>query len=143
MNTPPPSPLEGQQTTPTGPHAAEPARERPAVGARKVVAEGVPTVPVRPKRFPDARRNHSSENPTPERPGIRIYAPPLYRSHDDRARWWKQHGDAPSAAYACPCGRTGTARGTPDVAALAAEYADHKTACAGAPATLPERRAAS
>lgn len=143
MNTPPPLPLEGQQAPPTGPNAAEPAPARPTVGARKGVAEGVPTTPVRPKRFPDARRNHSSEDPTPEQPGIRIYAPPLYRSHDDRARWWKQHGDTPTAAYACACGQTGTARGAPNVAALAAEYADHKTTCAGTPASLPERRAAS
>ncbi|MGW0794029.1 hypothetical protein [Streptomyces sp. NPDC002692] len=143
MSTPPPPRLEGQQTAPTGPRAAEPAPARPAVGEPKGVAEGVPTTPVRPKGFPDARRNHSGEDPTPERPGIRIYAPPLYRSHDDRARWWKQHGDTPTAAYACPCGQTRTARGAPNVAALAAEYADHKTTCAGAPASLPERRPAA
>lgn len=133
--------LEGQQTATTVPHAAEPAPQRSAEGARKGVAEGVPTTPLRPKRFPDTRRNHSSTDPTPDQPGIRIYAPPLYRSHDDRARWWKQHGDTPTAAYACACGQTGTARGAPNVAALAAEYADHKTPCAGTPASLPERRA--
>ncbi|MEU8948922.1 hypothetical protein [Streptomyces sp. NPDC048489] len=135
--------MEGQQTATADPHTAQPAPARPAVGARQGVAAGVPTAPVRPKGFPDGRRNHSSSDPTPERPGIRIYAPSLYRSHDDRARWWKQHGDTPTAACACICGQTGTARGAPDVAGLAAEYADHKTTCAGVPASLPERRAAS
>ncbi|MEV5782226.1 hypothetical protein AB0L42_14610 [Streptomyces sp. NPDC052287] len=143
MSTPPLPRLEGQQATLTGPNAAEPAPARPVVGAREGVAEGVPTVPVRSKGFLDARRNHSSEDPTPERPGMRIYAPPLYRAHDDRARWWKQHGDTPTAAYSCACGQTGTVRGAPNVAALAAEYADHKTTCAGAPASLPERRPAA
>ncbi|MGW1722326.1 hypothetical protein ACWCQK_05220 [Streptomyces sp. NPDC002306] len=143
MSTPPHPPLEGQQTAHTGLDGAEPAQVRLAVGARKGVAEGVPTALSRPKRFPDTRKNHGSEDPTPERPGIRIYAPPLYRSHDDRARWWKQHGDTPTAAYACTCGQTGTACGVPNVAALVAEYANHKTACAGAPASLSERRAAA
>lgn len=142
MSTPPPPPLEGQQTAPTGPHAAQQIPPRPAVGARKGVAEGVPTALPRPKRFP-ADRGHHSGNPTPEQPGIRIYAPPLYRSHDDRARWWKQNGDTPNAAYACACGQTGTARGAANVAALAAEYADHKAACTGTPASQLERRAAS
>ncbi|MFG2424047.1 hypothetical protein ACGFWD_33995 [Streptomyces sp. NPDC048448] len=143
MSTPPPPRLEGQQTAPTGPYAADSAPERPVVGGREGVAEGVPTALSRPKRFPDARRNHSSEDPTPDRPGIRIYAPPLYQSYDDRARWWKQHSDTPTAAYACACGQTRNARGAPNVAALAAEYTDHKTTCAGTPASLPERRPAA
>ncbi|MET7451146.1 hypothetical protein ABZT03_04460 [Streptomyces sp. NPDC005574] len=99
------------------------------MAARKGVAEGVPTALSRPKHFPAARRNHSSENPTPERPGLRIYAPPIYRSHDDRARWWKQHGDTPTAAYACACGQTGTAIGAHAVAALITDYSVHKDAC--------------
>ncbi|MCX4574540.1 hypothetical protein OHB41_15335 [Streptomyces sp. NBC_01571] len=142
MNTPPPLPLEGQRTAPTGPHAAQPAPARPAVGVRKGVAEGVPTDLPRSKRFPDTRGHHSG-NPTPEQPGIRIYAPPLYRSHDDRARWWKQHGDTPTAAYACPCGQIRTATGAQAVTALAADYGAHKDACTGTPAPFTERRTAT
>ncbi|MCX4576822.1 hypothetical protein OHB41_27350 [Streptomyces sp. NBC_01571] len=143
MSTPPPLPLEGQQTATTGPHPAEPAPQRPAVGEPKDVAEGVPTVLSRPKRFPDVRGHQSSSNPTPEQPGIRIYAPPLYRSHDDRARWWKQHGDTPTAAYACPCGQIRTATGAQAVAALVTAYGAHKDTCTGTPAPLTERRTAT
>ncbi|MGW0565853.1 hypothetical protein [Streptomyces tauricus] len=90
-----------------------------------------------------ARAARGSEDPTPDRPGIRIYAPPVYRSHDDRARWWNQHGDTATAAYACACGQTGTAAGATNVAALAADYADHKDACTGATATVCERGTAA
>ncbi|WP_371566823.1 hypothetical protein [Streptomyces canus] len=110
----------------------------PKVAARK----GVPTA-VRSEKFRSDQARHSTPDPTPEQPGIRIYAPPLYRHHWDGARWSTRPGDIPNAAYACTCGQTGTATGAPNVAALAAEYAAHTSACAGAPAVLPERRAAA
>ncbi|WP_381796256.1 hypothetical protein [Streptomyces niveus] len=68
-------------------------------------------------------------NPTPADPGIRISAPPVYRYHDDPARWSTRNGDTPNAAYACTCGQTGTASGKHDVAALVDQYTDHKNAC--------------
>lgn len=86
---------------------------------------------------------HNADDPTPERPGIRIYAPPVYRHHYDGARWSKRYSDTPTAAYACSCGQTGTARGQDAVAALVTEYAAHKHACAGAPAQHHERRNAA
>ncbi|NUV62804.1 hypothetical protein G6W55_24450 [Streptomyces sp. CAI-85] len=82
-------------------------------------------------------------DPTPDRPGIRIYAPPVYRHHKDGARWSTRHGDTPTAAYACPCGRTATATGLRSVAVLVAEYDAHKSACNPAPATHLEGRAAA
>ncbi|KRD17683.1 hypothetical protein ASE41_21925 [Streptomyces sp. Root264] len=82
-------------------------------------------------------------DPTPERPGIRIYAPPLYRDHDDGARWSKRYGDFPNAAYACSCGQKGKAAGPRRVAALVDEYAAHKHFCTGNPATPTERRTAA
>ncbi|MFF1543645.1 hypothetical protein [Streptomyces sp. NPDC058291] len=113
------------------------------MGAPRVVArQGVPAA-VRPEKFRSDQARHNTPDPTPERPGIRIYAPPLYRHHKDGARWSKRPGDTPNAAYACVCGQTRTATGVPKVAALAAEYADHQAVCAGAPATVPERRAAA
>ncbi|NEV90118.1 hypothetical protein GUR47_26190 [Streptomyces tendae] len=110
----------------------------PKGAARKGVVTALP----RSKRFPadDAR---GTENPTPDRPGIRIYAPPVYRHHWDGARWSKRHGDTPTAAYACPCGQTSTATGADAVAALVTEYAAHKHFCTGAPAALTERRNAA
>ncbi|WP_406218556.1 hypothetical protein [Streptomyces canus] len=114
-----------------------------AVGALKVAArQGVPSA-VRSEKFRSDQARHSTLDPTPEQPGIRIYAPPLYRHHGDGARWSTRPGDTPNAAYACTCGQTGTATGAPKVAALVAEYAAHKSACTGTPATLLERRAAA
>ncbi|UXY20297.1 hypothetical protein N8I84_17420 [Streptomyces cynarae] len=109
----------------------------PKGAARK----GVRTA-LRSDRFPadDAR---GTEDPTPDRPGIRIYAPAVYRSHWDGARWSKRHGDTPTAAYACACGQTGTATGPRAVAALAYEYDAHKSACTGTPAPPLERRTAA
>ncbi|OPG07183.1 hypothetical protein B1R27_14715 [Streptomyces sp. GKU 895] len=69
------------------------------------------------------------DDPTPERPGIHIYTPPVYRDHYDGARWSKRYGDTPTAAYACACGRTGTAAGPRSVAALVAEYDAHRALC--------------
>ncbi|MET8632838.1 hypothetical protein [Streptomyces sp. NPDC004680] len=82
-------------------------------------------------------------NPTPDRPGIRIFAPPVYRHHWDGARWSKRYAATPTAAYACPCGQTDTARGQRDVADLVTDYDTHKAVCAGAPAALSEGRNAA
>ncbi|QEV68341.1 hypothetical protein CP983_17750 [Streptomyces chartreusis] len=82
-------------------------------------------------------------DPTMEQPGIRIYAPPVYRDHYDGARWSKRQGDTPNAAYACPCGQTGRARGRDSVAALVYEYAAHTSSCTGTPAASMEGRAAA
>ncbi|MBK3569369.1 hypothetical protein JHN47_37320 [Streptomyces sp. MBT62] len=65
-------------------------------------------------------------NPTPDRPGIRIYAPPVYRHHYDGARWSKRYSNTPTAAYACACGETATATGRDNVADLVADYAYHR-----------------
>lgn len=83
------------------------------------------------------------DDPTPGRPGIRISAPPVYRHHYDGARWSTRYGATPTAAYACPCGQTGIARGQQAVAALVAEYEAHKDACTGTPAPRTERRNAA
>jgi hypothetical protein len=84
-----------------------------------------------------------SADPTPAAPGIRIFAPPVYRHHYDGARWSTRPGALPTAAYACPCGQTGTATGPDAVAALISEYDAHRSACTGAPATPLERKAAA
>ncbi|MFD5160539.1 hypothetical protein ACFWMJ_21110 [Streptomyces hawaiiensis] len=83
------------------------------------------------------------DDPTPERPGLRIYAPPVYRHHYDGARWSKRHSDTPTAAYACHCGQTGSATGPKSAAALVSEYDAHKSGCTGAPVAAPEGRAAA
>ncbi|WP_256340132.1 hypothetical protein [Streptomyces sp. 2231.1] len=93
------------------------------------------------------------DDPTPARPGIRIYTQPVYRHHTDGARWSTRHGDTPTAAYACACacacGQTGKARqtgkatGARAVAKLAAEYDDHTSACTGTPAPIAEGRTAA
>ncbi|MEU2059399.1 hypothetical protein [Streptomyces sp. NPDC013455] len=80
------------------------------------------------------------EDPTPDRPGIRIFAPPVYRHHYDGARWSKRYGATPTAAYACPCGQTGIAKGQDAVAALVTEYEAHKHFCNGTPTPRTERR---
>ncbi|MFE7896497.1 hypothetical protein ACFU3E_02955 [Streptomyces sp. NPDC057424] len=82
-------------------------------------------------------------NPAPDQPGIRIFAPPVYRHHYDGARWSTRPGVLPTAAYACTCGLTGTATGPEAVAALVAEYETHKSACTGAPAAPAEGRNAA
>ncbi|KUN45126.1 hypothetical protein AQJ27_22570 [Streptomyces olivochromogenes] len=113
------------------------------MGDPKGVAEGVLSALPRSKRFPVRDARHPADNPTPDQPGIRIYAPPVYRSHDDGARWSKRHGNTPTAAYACACGQTGTATGAHGVAALVADYGAHKDACTGTPAQLTEGRTAA
>ncbi|MFF9406125.1 hypothetical protein ACF1B0_11410 [Streptomyces anandii] len=133
--------LEGQPPPPTGPHPAEPAPPPAAVGEPKGAArKGVVTALSRSNRFPAGVR--PGADTTPERPGIRIYAPPVYRDHWDGARWSKRHGDTPTAAYACPCGHTRSARGREAVAALVNDYAAHTAGCTRTP-TTPERRNAA
>jgi hypothetical protein len=135
--------LEGQPPAPTGPQAAGPAEPRPDVGVPKGVArQGVLSI-FRTEPRPAGHARHASEDPTPERPGIRIYAPPVYRHHYDRARWSTRYGDTPTAAYACTCGETDTARGQEAVAALVHDYATHKHFCTGTPAPPTEGRNAA
>ncbi|MER5447791.1 hypothetical protein ABT065_19555 [Streptomyces sp. NPDC002764] len=140
MSSPPPT----KSLTSHRPPSVAPQRvDPPAVGGPKVAArQGVPTA-LRPDGFRGNQARHSTADPTPEQPGIRVYAPPVYRHHYDGARWSTRPGDTPNAAYACTCGRTGTATGAPNVAALAAEYAAHRADCTGTPAEQPERRAAA
>ncbi|QJT03169.1 hypothetical protein G9272_25185 [Streptomyces asoensis] len=116
-----------------------PAREG---GRRKAARQGVLSA-LPTEQHPPGPTCSSAEDPTPDRPGIRIYAPPVYRHHYDGARWSKRYGDTPNAAYACTCGQTGTATGQHAVATLVAEYDAHKEACAGAPALHTERRNAA
>ncbi|MEU6535821.1 hypothetical protein [Streptomyces sp. NPDC047000] len=110
----------------------------PKGAARK----GVVTA-LRSDRFRSDQARHNTDDPTPQRPGIRIYAPPVYRHHWDGARWSTRPGDTPTAAYACGCGQTNTATGADAVTALAREYDAHKAACTGVPATRTERRNAA
>ncbi|MFD9430637.1 hypothetical protein [Streptomyces sp. NPDC060002] len=130
--------------TPDGPDAARWTAPRTGVGEPKdAPRKGVITA-LCPDRSPAPEADPGpSTDPTPDQPGIRIYAPPIYRDHNDGARWSKRYGDFPNAAYACACGKTGTAAGPRRVAALIDEYTAHKTTCAGAPAGLPEGRAAA
>jgi hypothetical protein len=112
-----------------------------AVGEPKAAArQGVVTA-FRSDRFP-AGTVRPDADPTPDRPGIRVYAPPVYRHHWDGARWSKRYGATPTAAYACPCGQTRTARGQEAVAALVTEYAAHQHFCTGTPTTTEGRAAA-
>ncbi|MEU1099934.1 hypothetical protein ABZ408_02970 [Streptomyces tibetensis] len=101
--------------------------------------QGVVTALARSNRSP-AR---PGADPTPDAPGIRIFAPPVYRHHYDGARWSTRRGALPTAAYACRCGLTNAATGPDAVAALVAEYEAHKSACTGAPAAPAEGRNAA
>ncbi|MEU6947791.1 hypothetical protein ABZ957_21525 [Streptomyces sp. NPDC046316] len=132
MSTPPPPSLKSHTRTTDRPAPAAQPRHLRAVGAPKVVAEGVPSAPL-----------PNPGDPTPEQPGIRIQAAPVYRHHYDGARWSKRTDGTPNAAYACACGQTCTATGLNAVAALVAEYDAHKTACTGAPAPHSEGRDAA
>lgn len=140
MTTPPGS--KSLTRTPAGPHAAPQPVDPAAVGEPKGAARKGVVTALRSNRFPTAGA-HPSTDPTPERPGIRIYAPPVYRHHYDGARWSTRHGDTPTAAYACPCGHTDRARGAEAVAALVTDYAAHTHFCTGAPAPHTERRNAA
>ncbi|MET7348854.1 hypothetical protein [Streptomyces mirabilis] len=143
MTDPSRPPLKSITPTPTTPHAAPQPVDTTAVGESKGAArQGVVSALPRSKRFPADQGRHNSDNPTPDQPGIRIYAPPVYRSHDDGARWSKRHGDTPNAAYACACGQTRTATGARSVADLVADYGAHKDACTGTPPLTEGRTAA-
>ncbi|MEU5075674.1 hypothetical protein AB0G76_29565 [Streptomyces asoensis] len=93
--------------------------------------------------FPNRSQVRPGVDPTPDAPGIRIFAPPVYRHHYDGARWSKRYSGTPTAAYACPCGHTAAATGQQAVADLVADYAAHKHFCTGTPAALTERRTAA
>ena len=138
MNAPPRPSLKSIPSTPTGPPVAPQPVDGPAVGEPKGAARKGVTSAFRPDPH-----TSDSDNPTPERPGIRIYAPPVYRHHWDGARWSKRYAATPTAAYACPCGQTGTACGQQAVADLVTDYDTHKAVCTGAPTALTERRAAA
>ncbi|GAQ63628.1 hypothetical protein [Streptomyces scabiei] len=129
MSTDPRRPLEGQQNAPTGPRAAQSAALPAAVGVPKGAArQGVPSS-VRSERFRSDGARHTTPDPTPDRPGVRIYAPPVYRHHYDGFRWSTQLATTPTAAYACACGKTDTARGLQAVAALVDDYNLHRAQC--------------
>ncbi|MFE8944022.1 hypothetical protein [Streptomyces sp. NPDC007856] len=142
MTAPAALPLEGQPPAPTDPQAAPQAVDTAAVGEPKSAARKGVVTALRSERFRNDEARYGTDDPTPERPGIRIYAPPVYRHHWDGARWSKRHGDTPTAAYACPCGQTRTATGPRNVAALVSEYDAHKSGCTQA-TTPQERRAAA
>ncbi|WP_211275037.1 hypothetical protein [Streptomyces katrae] len=113
-----------------GSRPAEQASAADQGGAPKGVArQGVLSALPRSGRFAGDAQSRSLEDPTPERPGIRIYAAPVYRSHYDGARWSKRYADTPTAAYACRCGQTRTGTGQRSVAALVAEYNQHRETC--------------
>ncbi|MEU1939127.1 hypothetical protein ACH49O_17285 [Streptomyces coeruleorubidus] len=138
MTNPPPT--KSHTDTAPRPQAAPQPVDTTADGEPKGAArKGVVTALPRPNR-PAAR---PGVDPTPDQPGIRIFAPPVYRHHYDGARWSTRPGALPTAAYACQCGQTGTATGPDNVAALVSEYDAHRSACTGAPAATPEGRAAA
>ncbi|MCC8453382.1 hypothetical protein [Streptomyces rochei] len=93
--------------------------------------------------FPNRSTIRPGADPTPDAPGIRIFAPPVYRHHYDGARWSTRPGALPTAAYACRCGQTGTATGPAAAAALVTEYDAHRSACTGAPVPPCEGRHAA
>lgn len=143
MSTPPRPLLKSITATPDGPDATRWTAPRTGVGEPKGAARKGVVTALLPDRSPAPDEDPApSADPTPDRPGIRIYAPPVYRTHDDGARWSKRYGDTPTAAYACPCGQTGTATGPRTVAALVTEYETHKATCTGE-ATLSQGRNAA
>ncbi|MBQ0883871.1 hypothetical protein KBZ94_02835 [Streptomyces sp. RM72] len=93
--------------------------------------------------FPNRSQIRPGADPTPDAPGIRIFAPPVYRHHYDGARWSTRPGTLPSAAYACSCGVTGAATGPEKVAVLVSEYDAHRSTCTGTPAPPCEGRHAA
>ncbi|MER7960521.1 hypothetical protein [Streptomyces ardesiacus] len=125
MTAPTPPTLDCPTPAPTGPNAAPQPVDSPGAGEPKDAArKGVVTA-----LFPNRSQIRPGADPTQDAPGIRIFAPPVYRHHYDGARWSTRPGALPSAAYACRCGLTGTATGPEPVAALVAEYDAHRSAC--------------
>ncbi|MEV5438725.1 hypothetical protein AB0K80_22345 [Streptomyces sp. NPDC052682] len=137
MTTPTTPLLEGQTAPPPSPRAARLPTPQTAAGEPKGAARKGVVTALRSERFRSDEARDATHDPTPGRPGIRIYAPPVYRHHWDGARWSKRHGDTPTAAYACSCGQTGNATGPHHVAALVAEYDAHKSGCTQA-STIPQ-----
>ncbi|MER5889900.1 hypothetical protein ABT160_39255 [Streptomyces sp. NPDC001941] len=129
-------------TAPDCPRAAAQPVNGPAVGAPKGVAEGVDTA-LRSNRNRHDQPGHDTGDPTPDRPGIRIYAPPVYRHHYDGARWSKRYCNTPTAACACPCGVVDSATGAREVARLVELWNLHRSACTGTPVPHEEGRAAA
>ncbi|HET8588790.1 MAG TPA: hypothetical protein VFM01_04095 [Nakamurella sp.] len=68
--------------------------------------------------------------PNEKTPGLHVSAEPVYRRHDDPARWWSTTASRPTGSYHCSgCGQSDTARGSRDVAALVDDYtANHGSA---------------
>jgi hypothetical protein len=66
------------------------------------------------------------KKPTPDDPGLHVSAPPIYRSHNDGARWSTHTDTTPTGSYACRCGETAEATGRTQVAALVKQYEEHK-----------------
>ncbi|GAB7074426.1 hypothetical protein JCM18897A_22830 [Streptomyces sp. JCM 18897] len=123
----------------TGPEAAPQPVDAAGVGEPKGAArKGVVTA-----LLPNRSQIRPGLDPTPDAPGVRVFAPPVYRHHYDGARWSTRPGALPTAAYACGCGQTGAATGPEKVAALVADYDAHRSACTGAPAATFEGRAAA
>ncbi|MGW4442301.1 hypothetical protein [Streptomyces sp. NPDC004682] len=143
MSQPPARPrLKSITTTPIDSRAAEPAAPPAAVGEPTGAARKGVVTALRPDRH-RATDVRPSADPTPERPGIRIFAPPVYRNHCDGARWSQRTAATPTGAYTCACGEVATATGAEAVAALARAYAAHVSACIGTPATLTDGRNAA
>lgn len=128
---------------PTAPATRPSAAERPVDAAGVGEPKGAARKGVVSALFPNRSQIRPGVDPTPNAPGIRIFAPPVYRHHYDGARWSTRHGALPTAAYACRCGQTGTATGPENVAALVAEYDAHKSTCPGTPAPPCEGRHAA
>ncbi|MFI6344940.1 hypothetical protein [Streptomyces sp. NPDC050560] len=143
MTAPRPHPAGKSNPTPDQPHAAEPAAPQTTVSEPKGVArQGVVTA-LRPDRFRRDQPSHDADDPTSERPGIRIYAPPVYRDHYDRARWSTRYASTPTAACACGCGYADSAMGARQVARLVDLWDLHRSTCTGTPAPHEEGRAAA
>ncbi|MFF4044964.1 hypothetical protein [Streptomyces sp. NPDC001816] len=137
------TPRREKPTRPTAP-GSRPAQGG-AVEGRGTKSDGRQAVllALRSDPHPPHRPSRNADDPTPDRPGIRISAPPVYRHHYDGARWSKRYGATPTAAYACSCGQTGTATGQQAVADLVTEYEAHKHFCTGMPGPYTERRNAA
>ncbi|MEU3143882.1 hypothetical protein [Streptomyces sp. NPDC006999] len=106
MTTPHRPRLEGQPSTPTGPHAAEPATPPAVVGEPKGAArQGVVTPLGSDPRRDDGRYPVA---------WLRITAP---------------RGATPTATSKCACGRDRSAVGSKRVLALIADHTNHRDTC--------------
>ncbi|MGW2820853.1 hypothetical protein ACWC24_07580 [Streptomyces sp. NPDC001443] len=64
--------------------------------------------------------------PSKDRPGLHVSAEPIYRKHDDPARWWNATASTPTGSYTCgTCGESDTARGIDKVHALVDDYTNN------------------